>query len=94
VIIEPLPSCKFARAIAAGIARTKVDMTDATHRFARPVAGSRRLQSTSSAAAPCEILWVADGLGEQYADVRISNAGAVTITAPPTTTTLKPPATQ
>jgi hypothetical protein len=89
VIHEPAASCKFAGAILSGAVRCLVNVTEATHRFAQAVAGSRRLQSTDDTEAPCEILWTPPGeTGVMFAVVRFSNSPA---SQPPTTTTTPDP---
>ncbi len=82
IVERPAESCETGLAIVSGLTRSLITMRDITHGFARPVAGSTRLESTSDVTAPVEIVWVEPGLGERPADVLLSRRSADPPTPP------------
>lgn len=74
ITTEPIPAGKYGRARIDGVSHAKVDMADASHMYA--AAAEDEVAALASGASGSPILWVAPGLGEQWAIVRIGKAGS------------------
>lgn len=75
VALEPIAASKFGRAAIAGVVQCKLNVSDATHGFAVPIAGSAAAFASASS-GPATILWKDNGTGDgKWALIRIG-AGA------------------
>lgn len=74
ITTDPIPAGKYGRARIDGVSHARVDMADASHMYAAPSDGE--VAALASGASGSPILWVAPGLGEQWAIVRIGKAGS------------------
>jgi len=78
VLLEPIAAGEVGWAVVSGFVQAVVKQNSSGDRYAEAVDGSRRLETTSDAGAPCEILWMgtADESDEAYAVLRVSNRRA------------------
>ncbi len=76
IVIEPIAKGETGWAVVSGLVQTVVHQNDEDHRYAEAVEGSRRLETTFDAGAPCEILWMGEAdeeTDEAFAIVRVGN---------------------
>jgi len=77
ILLEPVPTGVYAKAVVAGAAIVKVNVADAGHQYADVADGQcGYLASGTSGAAM--ILWKESGTGEKWAVVRIGAGGGGT----------------
>lgn len=75
VTLEPIAGQKIGRAVLAGLAVVQIDVTDASHTRAVPVAGETgHLASAASGGVP--IVWKPSGTGLLWCWVRIDETGS------------------
>jgi hypothetical protein len=77
VAVEPIAAGKLGRAAAAGVVQAKVDVTDASHGFAAPQAGSTSAFASASS-GPVKILWKQGTGSGQWALLLFDTGGQVT----------------
>lgn len=75
VLLEPLADGSIGPAMAQGICPVKLDVQDAGHSFAEAVAGQCGALISASGSGGAQILWKAAGTGQQWALVRVGQAG-------------------
>jgi len=83
VLLEPAVNGAIVRAVVAGVVPVKVDFGDANHGFA-DVKNSDSTSLKSAAAGSAQILWKQSGTGVKWAQVRLSNILAGSLTGPAT----------
>jgi len=77
VAVEPIASGKIGRAAVAGVVQAKVDVSDASHGFAVPQAGSTSAFASASSGA-VKILWKQGTGSGQWALLLFDNGGPMT----------------
>jgi len=77
VAVEPIANGKIGRAAVAGVVQAKVDVSDASHGFATPQAGSTSAFASASSGA-VKILWKQGTGNGQWALLLFDNGGPMT----------------
>lgn len=77
ITVDPIKQYTIGRIAIGGAVPVKIDIKDADHVFARPVAGVHgNLQSSHPCAGSCGILWKESGTGLKWALVRVGSGGS------------------
>ena len=77
VTLEPIDAGKFGKAAASGIVPCRIDVSDASHKFAVAAQNSVRLASKNG--GDSTIIWKESGTGLKWALVRLGSGGGVVL---------------
>jgi hypothetical protein len=77
ILLDPIPegAANIGRAILVGAAKCTIDVADASHQWAAPIAGNYAKLASQAEQGPARILWKQSGTGEKLAIVRIGETG-------------------
>jgi hypothetical protein len=70
ILQQPISSTRFGQALIAGMSAVRINMTDATHTYAKPTANDPTKLTSDGGSGPFRILYAESGTGTKWAVVQ------------------------